>query len=358
MKKLIQFEMKKIFAKRLTQAAVAAALLLAVFLEFSSYQNMYAFDGAGREGRGRQAVEIDKGIAEKYAGTLTDEKVRQIMEDFKPAQDLHGMNAAYIYQNAMQAAAFRRFSDLEGNWNGRSVSDVFGHETIKIGYTYGWLRTSQDMVKVFIFLQLVIIVMLAPVFSGEYGGVDNIILTSRYGRTKCAAAKAIGSVSASLAVTTVVSAVGIVFAIILYGSNGLDCSILFAPAEFVDGYIPFNITCGAMLKYQILLAFSGTVSVTGITLILSAICKNQMTALAVSAALYFLPAVLPVPENSALFKLIAFLPLYNAQFVSLMSISQMGNGLLYSLWAVPVAAAAVSVGIGVSCRVFARHQVL
>lgn len=335
-----------------------AVLLLAVFLEFSSYQNMYAFDGEGREGRGRQAVEIDKGIAEKYAGTLTDEKVRQIMEDFKPAQDLHGMNAAYIYQNATQSSAFRRFSDLEGNWNGRSVSDVFGHETIKIGYTYGWLRTSQDMVKVFIFLQLVIIIMLAPVFSGEYGGVDNIILTSRYGRTKCAAAKAIGSVSASLAVTTVVSAASIASALILYGSNGLDCSILFAPAEFVDGYIPFNITCGALLKYQILLAFSGTVSVTGITLILSAICKNQMTALAVSAALYFLPAVLPVPENSALFKLIAFLPLYNAQFVSLMSISQMGNGLLYSLWAVPVAAAAVSVGIVVSCRVFARHQVL
>ena len=344
MKKLIQFEMKKIFAKRLTQAAVAAALLLAVGLEFSSYQNMYAFDGAGREGRGRQAVEIDKGIAEKYAGTLTDEKVRQIIEDFKPAQDLHGMNAAYIYQNATQSSVFRRFSDLEGNW--------------KIGYTYGWLRTSQDMVKVFIFLQLVIIVMLAPVFSGEYGGVDNIILTSRYGRTKCVAAKAIGSVSASLAMTTVVSTASIASAIILYGSNGLDCSILFAPAEFVDGYIPFNITCGALLKYQILLAFSGTVSVTGITLILSAICKNQMTALAVSAALYFLPAVLPVPENSALFKLIAFLPLYNAQFVSLMSISQMGNGLLYSLWAVPVAAAAVSVGIGVSCRVFARHQVL
>lgn len=358
MKRLIQFEMKKIFAKRLTQAAVVAVLLLAVFLEFSSYQNMYAFDGEGREGRGRQAVEIDKGIAEKYAGKLTDEKVRQIMEDFKPTQDLHGMNAAYIYQNATQSSVFRRFSDLEGGWNGQSVSDIFGQETIKIGYTYGWLRTSQDMVKVFIFLQLVIIVMLAPVFSGEYGGVDNIILTSRYGRTKCAAAKAIGSVSASLAVTTVVSAVGIAFAIILYGSSGLDCSILFAPAEFVDGYIPFNITCGALLKYQILLAFSGTVSVTGITLILSAICKNQMTALAVSAALYFLPAVLPVPENSALFKLIAFLPLYNAQFVSLMSISQMGNGLLYSLWAVPVAAAAVSVGIGVSCRVFARHQVL
>ena len=30
------------------------------------------------------------------------------------------------------------------------------------------------------------IIMLAPIFSGEYEGVDNIILTSKYGKTKCA----------------------------------------------------------------------------------------------------------------------------------------------------------------------------
>ncbi len=80
----------------------------------------------------------------------------------------------------------------------------------------------------------------------------------------------------------VVSAVNLVYALLLYGSNGLDCSILFASGDFIEGFIPFNITCGTLLKYQILLAFTGAISITGITLVFSAICKNQMVALVVS----------------------------------------------------------------------------
>lgn len=96
---------------------------------------------------------------------MTDEKVQQMMTEFKPAQDLHGMNAAYLYQNAMQSALFRNFSDLEGNWNGLSVSEVFGNGKIKIGYTYGWLKTSENMVRIFIVLSLVVAIMTTHDFS-------------------------------------------------------------------------------------------------------------------------------------------------------------------------------------------------
>jgi uncharacterized membrane protein len=137
----------------------------------------------------------------------------------------------------------------------------------------------------------------------------------------------------------------------------LDCSILFAPAGFVEGYIPFNITCGTLLKYQILLAFTGTISITGITLVLSAICKNQVVALVASAAIYLFPVMLPVSETSSLFRIISLLPLYHAQFVSLMSVEQMSNGILYAIWAVPVALIFVGIGIAISRRAFAKHQV-
>ena len=73
------------------------------------------------------------------------------MNDFAPTHDLHGLNAMYLYQNATQSAAFSRFSDKEGNWNGLSVSDVFGNEEIKIGYVDGWLscllRFSPESMK-------------------------------------------------------------------------------------------------------------------------------------------------------------------------------------------------------------------
>jgi hypothetical protein len=357
MRKLIHFELRKIFSKRLTQIAVLGILLLSTLLAASTYLNKYAFDGTSNEGSGKMAVEIDKEIAEKYEGILTDEKVQQMMSDFSPKYDLHGMNAVYLYQNAMQSAAFARFSDMNGNWNGLSVSDVFGDEEIKIGYTDGWLSTSQNMAKIFIILSLVIIIMIAPVFSGEYEGVDNIILTSKYGKTKCCTAKAIASVLATVFVTALIAAFNLIISYALYGNAGLDCSILFAPIAFVEGFIPFNITCGTLLGYQIILAFTSTVSVTGITLLISAVSKKQIVALVASAVVYIFPILLPISETNPLFRYIGLLPLYQAHAVLLLSVEQMNNDMLYAVWAIPTALLFLGIGAVISHRVFAKHQV-
>lgn len=117
MKKLILFELRKVFSKRLALIALIGIILFSALLSFSTFQNKYAFDPNIGEGTGKTAVEIDKEIAAKYEGILTDEKVQQMMSDFAPTSDLHGLSAIYVYQNAMQSAAFSRFSDKEGNWN-------------------------------------------------------------------------------------------------------------------------------------------------------------------------------------------------------------------------------------------------
>ena len=357
MKTLIKFELRKILTKRFSLISIAVILLFSFILAFSTFQGMHAFDGKSTEGGGKSAVEIDKAIAAKYEGILTDEKVQKIMTEFKPTYDLHGMNAKYLYLNALQSATFSRFSDMDGNWNGLSVSDVFGDEEIKIGYINGWLNTSQNMVKVFIVLSLIIILLIAPVFSSEYSGVDNIILTSRYGKTKCAAAKVTASLLASIFITLFVSAFNLIVAFAVYGKEGLDCSILFAPLGFVEGYIPFNITCGTLLKYQILLAFSSAISVTGITLLLSAICKSQMIAFVLSAAVHLMPGMLPISETNALYRVIVLMPFYHSQFSSIMSVEQMQNGTLYAIWAGPTALSFLGIGAVISRRIFAKHQV-
>ncbi len=357
MKNLIKFELRKILTKRFTIISIAAVLLLSFVLSFATFHNMYAFDGKSNEGSGRTAVEIDKSIAEKYEGVLTNEKIQQIMADFKPTHDLHGMNAQYLYQNAMQSAAFARFSDMNGNWNGSSISDVFGDEEIKIGYVNGWLNTSQNIARVLIALSFVIILMIAPVFSGEYSGVDNIILTSKYGKTKCTTAKIIASILSALLVTILTVAFHLMLAFVLYGTEGLDCSILFAPQEFVEGYIPFNITCGTVLKYQLILALSGAISVTGITLILSALCKSQMVTFAVSCAIYVMPIMLPIPETSPLYRIIVLMPLYHSQYISIISVEQMKNSMLYAIWAIPTSIILITFGMVISRRVFTKHQV-
>ena len=58
-----------------------------------------------------------------------------------PKSGPQGLNAIYLYQNAMQSAVTARFSDMYGNWNGLRVAQVFGEE-ISIGYVDGWLSAS------------------------------------------------------------------------------------------------------------------------------------------------------------------------------------------------------------------------
>ena len=262
------------------------------------------------------------------------------------------------FATSMQSAAFSRFSDKEGNWNGLSVSDVFGNEEIKIGYVDGWLSTSRNMVRVFVALALAVIIMLAPIFSGEYEGVDNIILTSKYGKTKCATAKVVAGIITAILTTTLIAAFNLLLAFVFYGTEGLDCSILFAPSDYVEAFIPFNITCGTLLKYQILLAFTCTLSVTGITLFLSAISKNQIVALVAAMAIFLFPVLLPITEVNPLFRLVGLLPIYHVLAISLLSVEQMSNGMLYAIWAIPAALLFLGVGAGISRRVFAKHQVL
>lgn len=89
MKKLILFELRKVFSKRLALIALIGIILFSALLSFSTFQNKYAFDQNIGEGTGKTAVKIDKEIAAKYEGILTDEKVQQMMSDFAPTHDLH-----------------------------------------------------------------------------------------------------------------------------------------------------------------------------------------------------------------------------------------------------------------------------
>lgn len=279
MKRLILFELRKIWSRRLTLAALALTLAVSALFTISSYRNAYAFDGVSREAQGGEAWALDRELAERYQGVLTDEKVARMMSDFALRQDLHGLNPVYLYRNATQAAVFCRFAAMDGGWNGRTVADVFGDEEIVIGFNSGWLQTSQDMVRSCLLLLAAVVMMTAPVFAGEYGGADSILLSSRYGRSRCVTAK-----------------------------------------------------------------------------LLAALLSAGLAAMVVTAASLLLPAMLPLEESGALFRLVSLLPVYQVQFFSPMSLERLGE-LPWAVLAVPMTALLTSAGSLIARRAFRRHQV-
>lgn len=358
MKKLFCFELKKIFRKRIAILSILMAVLLNLMFIISTCRSMYSFDGKNREGTGLEAISIDKELTEKYQGILTDEKVQQMLKDFMPTSDLHGMNVAYLSQNSIQSAVHAHFADMNGKWNGLTVKDVYGDEDIEIGYVEGWLCVSQYMVRVIMLVSLLMLVLIIPIFAGEYEGVDNIILTSRFGKTKCIRAKISAAVFSAFLITTFFLIMNIITGIVIYGTEGLHCSILFAPVSYAENYIPFNITCGTLIFYQSMLAYTCIFSVTGMTLFFSAICRKQVVALILSLAVFLFPIMLPVTEHNPLYQLLVLLPVHHVQFISIMSIKQFANGMLYAVWAVPVSFIVVTIGILGSKRIFSRHQIV
>lgn len=359
MRKIICYELEKIFLRRLTQTALLILLLLSLLLSFSSYRNTYAWDPVtGDEGSGRKGIEVEKAVAERYGGTLTDETVQKMISEMVPKTGPDEINAMYLYRNTLQYATGMRFCDANGNWNGRRVSDVFGKEEIRIGYTIGWYQTSQNLTILYVLLSFLVILMIAPVFSGEYeSGVDSLILTTRCGKTKCAIAKAAAGLLAAFLVTAFITCINIAVTFLLYGGGGLDCSVLFLPEEYLDAYIPYHLTWAASFIWQVLLAFTGILGVTRVTLILSAACKNSIAAFAACAVIHVLPVIVPVAESSPLFRLLVLLPLYHLQFVSIMSVEKIVGNILYAVLAVPVAVVLMGSGVIASQKIFARHQV-
>ena len=89
----------------------------------------------------------------------------------------------------------------------------------------------------------------------------------------------------------------------------------------------------------------------------SALCKNQMAALGASVAVYVFPAILPAAGSGTLFRLATLSPLYHVLFVPIMPVSQIKDGILFAVFALPIAALFAIVGYLASCKIFAGHQV-
>lgn len=345
MRKLIRFELKKIFSRKIILAAlvVLAGLNISSFLaEFPAKETSY-----------------EQEIARKYEGILNDEKVQQMLQDFLPTQEQiemwKGVHVMYIGQNSIQTAVHAYFAREDGTWNGKTVSDVFGDREIRVGYCSGWLDFSRLLAKMMMGAAVLCVLMASPVFSGEYVGMEQLLLTARLGKTKCVMAKVIAAFLASLAVAAAVLAGNFAGAFLAMGTEGLEASTLFCGIYYQE-WMPFNISCRTMLGIQAILAVSGILMLTGVTLAVSAAAKNQTTALIAGAFLFLLPLILSLPENAPLFKILGLFPAYQLQFSSLMRIGQTGKS-FYALAGVPAAAAAAVGGSLLARKLWRQRQV-
>lgn len=316
MKTLIRYERNKILINRFAVFSLVLVFAFSLLLSITSMNQFYAFDGVSKEGSGLKAIQIEKELDQKYGGEFTDETMQNMLNDYAVLRQSNGVNPKYIYLNSFQSSVFARFVDVDGNWNGLHVQDVYGKDALQIGFVQGWLKTSSTLSVVLLFYGIVLIFLLSPVFAGEYGGMYCLLLSSKYGRTKCPKAKVLASLQVGIFFLFLLCLLHLGFAYIVYGKQGLDCSILFSSIDFVEDYA-LPLTCGQLLLFQILIALFSVMAIVGITLWLSSIFQTPLFACLITLVLFGIPMMIPTGSNGMLETLCLYTPIHGLQFQTL-----------------------------------------
>lgn len=287
---LIKFELGKIFQRKITLVAI----LVLVAFNWLIYNNWGAPSALvmledGGYAKGVEAVEMDQKICAAYEGTLTGDTVNRIIDDHMKkalATDVHA-NMDSAYDNVGMEFLY----DYEPPIKDQDVIDKYGDESNRqFYYGFGWTRMLKYLTLLFIGLGFVLVVALSPMFSDEYQrGTDALIMTSRNGRKKIAAAKIIAAMI--VAITLAVLIMGINFALFsaTYGLDGWQMSINIDPEiqVSVDG-----MNVGTVAIYMAVLWFAAVIGTTSIVLMCSVLCKTSFMALLTSAVAYTAPFAL------------------------------------------------------------------
>lgn len=297
--------MWKIWKEELHKIASRKIIWLGLFalLAFNSLRlvtelNHYSVMADGHVFYGQEAVDKDKALTAQYAGTLTEEKVRQIYSHFGFYQYDPGKGTGT--GNFCSRFITEQMTDYNGD--GRSpeeISFLQGEDwekqaaplltgDIRFDYVYGW----KDLTELYAFmtimgLSVILIIGLSPVFAQEYTlRTADILLTTPRGKKSGIWIK----MAAALFFTSAIFCSSTLYLwlsyLAVYGTQGLDASPALVGVP-MGSYCPDTI--GGFFLFLFALGLAGTLLLTGITLAVSALCKNAFLAVIVSLALFFLP---------------------------------------------------------------------
>lgn len=252
--------------------------------------------------------------------------------------------------------------------NGLSSGEIEKHvsemEELDTPMTYGWTqgyhRYNQLVFMNGMFLAFALAICIAPLFAGEYTSrVDQLILTSKYGKNKAISAKLLTGFSFAFLSSLLLNLVLLVELGIIYGLGNWDLPI----QSISDGFfmsIPINLLTMTVIivVYQVL----STCMSGAVIMFCSQKMKSPFGVMIVAALLTFVPLFLSSvsPDKRILYLLIRFLPngVMEGSWIFDDLLFHIGNGYFYIFQVVPVVWILLSVVAGILVyRGFRKRQI-
>ena len=370
---MVKYEMEKLLRRKVAWACLAGMVLMECVMianwVYPGVESVQYFEDDGlRALEGMAAIRETRAIAEEYGGTLSDERVRRILSDFEMSEEdmrAWGLDPAmekYYTHNALYAS-LQGFQKMDGSWNGVSVRSVYGELTdgMTLGYSSGWVHAIFGMMYTMLSLYSVLTILLGPLFAEEYTrGMDALILTGVYGKTKCAWAKVIAGFAVSLSLIAILI---LTFLAVYLGSHGLsgwDASIQMNSMNIFSD-VPYPMNCGQGMLYAILAWFTGGIVLTSVSVAVSADARSPFSGLVLSFALFAIPMFIDWSKLGFLNLPAQFFPILQAQLSNMFGypVLQAGPWRTNLMWlSVPVALAMAAACGVYAKRTFAGHQVM
>ncbi len=373
MGRLIAFEINKILQKKLVWATLAAMLFLTVIMIIHWVCPGDIYVQVVRDGKitslasSVEALQVNKEISAEFAGPLTDEKLWEIISRYdwtdeqfsergiEPAQEI------FCLHNSLYDSLKEDFAASDGSYNGRTAQDVYGSlaEDMTLGYSEGWETMNYALINVLLSWGCVVVILISPVFSEEYTRrTDALILTGARGRTQCAAAKVIAAFSVILAGTFFLLLAFLLPFLLYSGKDGWDASVQIGTWGLYTA-TPYLMNWLEITLFLVLLCITSSITVTAVTLLVSALSKSAFTSLVISFAIYTVPLflstrALPVPLQ--LFILLQ--PIRQVRTFEWVPYDKLWGQVNVMWLALPFALTVLVLGVLCSKRAFARHQVL
>lgn len=228
MRLLTKLELDKLIRRKYLLLGGLLLLGYSSFMFFSCCMNSsptFPVETAdGVEVTGRAAALYNKSVYEQYAGELTDEAVAHVLDDFVDLRDAHGehsFNWPVIYDNFSIFRAADQADRKRSEYGYISVADagvLSFHSPLVFSFDYTWQTAFNILFNSNVVFAIFLLIVLAPVFSEEYSsGAANVILSTRYGKSKVIQAKftaafLIAAISAVIFCVVILLACGAYFA--------------------------------------------------------------------------------------------------------------------------------------------------
>lgn len=312
---IFPFELKKLLQRK---AALGAFIifLLAIFGLF--YQHFFVGQISGYSAdkiHGREAVAINRRIAEKYSGDVSEERVTNIIKNYvnppagrPPIFDVFSYYVVdtfdrdfLIYYNQLKDDKTIDFNKINIK-NQKQLGSALPLKQLKLGNFAPWNQLFEVSNSTYILIVLFTLFLSAPLFSGDRAKkINPILLTTRCGRSQLTWAKLASTMT--IGISTFILAYALILTVFAdyFGFSGWETSVQLnlywtSPLANIMGF-PVPMTISTAFVHIIVLQFVGLLFIASLNFFISSITNSPLTSFAVSTLAFFAPSFLMAMFN-------------------------------------------------------------